>query len=56
MENTNYLTQTFMPYVTKILKIDQRFASEDGLFGDMDIYHNTFFNISGKYVPSSVVV
>ena len=56
MENTNYLTQTFMPYVTKILKIDQRFASEDSLFGDMDIYHNTFFNISGKYVPSSVVV
>lgn len=56
MENTNYLTQTFMPYITKILKIDQRFASEDALFGNMDIYHNTFFNISGKYVPSSAVV
>lgn len=56
MENTQYLTQTFMPYVTKILKIDRRFGTEENLFGAEDIYHNTFFNISGNYVPSSVVV
>lgn len=56
MENTTYLTETFMPYVTKILKIDKRFGSENKLFGEEKIYHNTFFNISGKYVPSSVVV
>lgn len=56
MENTQYLTQTFMPYVTKILKIDRRFGTNENLFGDERIYHNTFFNISGNYVPSSVVV
>lgn len=56
MENTQYLTQTFMPYVTKILKIDRRFGTKENLFGDEHIYHNTFFNISGNYVPSSVVV
>lgn len=56
LKNTGYLTQTFMPYVTKILGIDKQFASEKDLFADERIYHNTFFNISGNYIPSSVIV
>lgn len=56
LENKTYLTETFMPYVTKILKIDQSFASKNDLFGEEKEYHNTFFNISGNYIPSSVVV
>ena len=56
IENTKNLTQTFMPYIAKILGVDRAFASENSLFIQEKVYHNTFFNISGNYIPSSHIV
>ena len=50
-------TTIILPYVDKLIGIDSRFQSRDSsLFIEEKEYRNTFFNISGKYIPSSVVV
>ena len=58
LENRDRLAKVFTPYAAKILGINKAFSSEneDGLFADRDEYLNTFFNISGRYIPSSVIV
>lgn len=58
LENRDRLAKVFTPYAAKILGINKKFSSKnkDGLFADRDEYLNTFFNISGRYIPSSVVV
>lgn len=51
-------TNIVMPYVTKLIGIDKRFYSKkSNLFIEQpEAYRNSFFNISGKYIPSSVLV
>lgn len=49
-------TNIFMPYVDKLIGIDRSFGTENGMFVEGQEYHNTFFNISGNYIPSSVLV
>jgi hypothetical protein len=48
-------TETFAPYVDRMIGIDKKVKTEDGMFNGQ-LYRNTFFNISGNYIPSSVVV
>ena len=56
LENTTNFTETFLPYIGKILGIDKIFSGEEVFIGKEQVYHNTFFNISGNYIPSSVIV
>lgn len=50
-------TNIIMPYVDKVIGIDKRFSSNDSdIFTEPKEYRNTFFNISGNYIPSSVIV
>ena len=43
--------------IDRIMRIDQAFSSKDGsLFGNMDLYYNTFFFVNGKIIPSSVIL
>lgn len=58
LENRDRLAKVFTPYAAKILGINKKFFSNntEGLFADRKEYLNTFFNISGRYIPSSVVV
>ena len=49
-------TNIVMPYVDKVIGIDQRFSSNNQMFIKEQEYRNTFFNISGNYIPSSVLV
>lgn len=50
-------TTIIMPYIDKVIGIDKRFSSGNGdMFTKPAEYRNTFFNISGKYIPSSVIV
>lgn len=49
-------TNIITPYAHKLMGISRRFSTEDGMFVDGQEYHNTFFNISGEYIPSSVLV
>jgi hypothetical protein len=51
-------TNIITPYVDKLIGIDRRFSSEN-IFIPPDeeaTFNNTFFNISGKYIPSSLIV
>jgi hypothetical protein len=51
------LTNIVTPYIDKLIGIDRSFSSESSnLFIEDQEYRNTFFNISGTYIPSSVVV
>lgn len=44
-------------YVDRLLGIDKTFQAEmDGRLGDMGLHFNTFFIVSGKIIPSSVMV
>lgn len=45
-----------MPYVDKLIGIDRALETKDGMFVKGNEYRNTFFNISGNYIPSSVMV
>ena len=58
MKDSKAFTKVIMPYVDKVIGIDKRFSSNNdkGLFAKSEEYRNTFFNISGNYIPSSVVV
>lgn len=51
-------THIIMPYATKLMGIDKRFYSKkSNLFIEQpEAYRNSFFNISGEYIPSSVLV
>ena len=50
-------TNIMMPYVDRIIGIDRSFKSKDANFiQDVPYFRNTFFNISGNYIPSSVLV
>lgn len=48
-------TETFTPYVDRMIGIDEKVETKDGMFNGQ-LYRNTFFNISGNYIPSSLVV
>ena len=57
MKDQKAFTNIIMPYVDKVIGIDQKFASKNSdLFTESQEYRNTFFNISGNYIPSSVIV
>ena len=56
LENTQNFTFSLMPYVAKILGVDRSFSSKESIFVEEKVYHNTFFNISGNYIPSSHIV
>lgn len=55
MSNGKNFTEIFTPYISKLLGVEKNILTEDGMFQGRQ-YHNTFFNISGNYVPSSVIV
>ena len=49
-------TNIITPYAHKLMGISRKFSTEDNMFINGQEYHNTFFNISGEYIPSSVLV
>lgn len=50
------LTNILTPYAHKLMGISREFSTGNGMFVDDQEYHNTFFNISGEYIPSSILV
>lgn len=57
--DSSVFSKIFLPYVDKILGIDKAFESKDGTFvlsEDVSYFRNTFFNISGHYIPSSLII
>ena len=56
MGDNKTFTNIIMPYIDKVIGIDQKFSSGDQMFVKEKEYRNTFFNISGNYIPSSVLV
>ena len=58
-KDANAFTNIMMPYLDKLIGIDQAFETKDGMFlltDEQRYFTNTFFNISGNYIPSSFVV
>lgn len=56
-KDTAAFTNIFTPYIDKLIGIDKRFSSSNSeLFVEPKEYRNSFFNISGNYIPSSVLV
>ena len=53
------LHNILLPYIDKILGIDKTFETKDGSFvlsENTPYFRNTFFNISGDYIPSSYLI
>lgn len=59
-KDSKAFTNIVMPYIDKVIGIDRHFTSRDSsIFVPEDeeqTFRNTFFNISGNYIPSSVLV
>ena len=49
-------TNILLPYAAQLMGVERSFSTENGLFVKDETYHNTFFNISGNYIPSSVLI
>ena len=49
-------TNIILPYAAKLMGVERSFGTDNGMFVDTEMYHNTFFNISGNYIPSSVLI
>ena len=54
-KDSKALTNIMYPYIPTIIGIERKFQTEQ-IFVEETKYQNTFFNISGKYIPSSVLV
>lgn len=49
-------TNILLPYAAQLMGVERSFGTEDGMFVNNTMYQNTFFNISGNYIPSSVLI
>lgn len=49
-------TNIILPYAEKLMGIERSFGTDNGMFVNKEMYQNTFFNISGNYIPSSVLI
>ena len=49
-------TNILLPYAAQLMGVERSFDTENDMFVKDETYHNTFFNISGNYIPSSVLI
>lgn len=54
--DSNALNNILYPYIDRLIGIDKVFSADSVNFAKEREYINTFFNIGGRFIPSSVVV